>query len=84
MPDIKGGVRERSAGAGIDHGDAQLEGHAGFSFGDVGAEFFVVDVVGAFFLFAGERAERGAGDAVAGDQESCAGCKKSSSCGPVK
>jgi len=84
MPDIKCGVGQRSAGAGIDHGDAELQRHARFSFGDIGAELLIVDVVWAFFLLAGERTERRAGDAAAGDQEPCACGQKSSSCGPVK
>jgi hypothetical protein len=56
MPDVEGSVGQRRAGTGIHHRDPQLHGYSRFTLGDVGAELFVVNVIGALFLFAGEGA----------------------------
>ena len=43
----------------VQQGDPQLRGHTGPAFRDVRPQFGTVNVIGAFFLFAGERAGGG-------------------------
>jgi hypothetical protein len=50
VPEIDGRVGDGGAGAGVEDGDAELEGKAGSVLGDVGAEELVGDVEGADLL----------------------------------
>jgi hypothetical protein len=54
VPDVDGGVFDRLVGDHIPDGHAQVERDARFSFGDVLADAFDVEVKGAGFFFRGE------------------------------
>ncbi len=68
VPEVDGGVGERRAGAGVEEGDVEVKGDAGFVFGDGRAEELIGDVEGSGLLLGDE----GAGERV-GEREGSAG-----------
>jgi hypothetical protein len=77
MPNIDSSVGQRRARAGIDERNAQFQGHSGLSFGDVGAEFTVIDVVGSDLLLGGQTTSRGIGDSSGSNECGCRADAKS-------
>jgi hypothetical protein len=56
MPYIESGVAQRLAAFRVDKSNAYREWQAGLTLGKIGAEFSAIDIVGTFFLLAGEYA----------------------------